>query len=60
MNDSLRISVNLSDDENPIEGLVGQLGLIALVAAGVWLSESAANNVEITRNAPVRRNMRRV
>jgi hypothetical protein len=35
MNDSLRISVNLSDDENPIEGLVGQLGLAALVAVGV-------------------------
>ena len=57
MNDSLRISVSRSEDENPIEGLVGQLGLSALVAKGVRQIKSAEASVEIRRNALVRRNM---
>jgi hypothetical protein len=60
MKDSLRISLSLSEEENPIEGLEGQLGLAALVAAGVWLSKSVATIVGTTRNIPVRLNMRGV
>ena len=60
MNDSLRISVSFSEEENPIEGLAGQLGETALVAAGIWLSKRATSIVEITRVAPERLNMGRV
>ena len=58
MNDSLRISLSLSEEENPIDGLEGQLGFTALVAAGVLLSKSVPSNVGITRNIPARLDMR--
>ena len=60
MNDSLRISLNLSDEENPIEGLAGQFGETELVAAGIWLNKRATSIVEITRAVPERLNMGRV
>jgi hypothetical protein len=55
--ESLRISFDFSEDEKPIEGFVGQLGLVALVATGIWLNKSVADSAEIARTAPGRRNM---
>jgi hypothetical protein len=55
--ESLRISFDFSEDEKPIEGFVGQLGLIALVATGIWLNKNVAENAKVTRTAPVRRNI---
>jgi hypothetical protein len=53
--ESLRISFDFSEDEKPIEGFVGQLGLVALVAIGIWLNKSVAESAKVTKTAPVRR-----
>ena len=54
--ESLRISFDFSEDEKPIEGFVGQVGLVALVAIGIWLNKSVAERAKVTKTARGRRN----